>query len=299
MQTYEGVIRWFDRVPAVAALIDAKQDRRVSVVLPTRDDETTVAGVLASVRPLLGGLVDELLVVDAGSADRTVARARAAGALVYTREEALPEVPPRPGRGEVLWRSLAVATGDLVVFLGADLAQPNPDLVPALLAPLLTDPGIQLVKGCYRPGPVATGGERIDQLVARPLLSALAPALAEVTEPLGSEYAATRALLTSIPFAAGDGADLGVLVDCWQRYGPGAVAQADLGDPVPRASAPEDPGAASRQVIATLLDRLGIRDSGIGVTRLLPDRGAWRRERSDVSLLDRPPMAAFAGRHIA
>lgn len=298
MQTYEGVIRWFDQVPPVAALIDAKQDRRISVVLPTRDAEATVAGVLASVRPLLGGLVDELLVVDAGSVDRTVARARAAGALVFTREEALPDIPPRPGRGEVLWRSLAVATGDLVVFLGADLAEPGPDLVPALLAPLLTDHTIQLVKGCYRPGEQSTV-ERIDQLVARPLLSALAPALAEVTEPLGSEYAATRALLTSIPFAAGDGADLGVLVDCWQRYGPGAVAQADLGEPVTRAGATDDPGAASRQVIATLLDRLGIRDSGIGVTRLLPDRGAWRRERSDVSLLDRPPMAGFTGRHIA
>ena len=95
----------------VRALIDRKLGRRVSVVLPALDDEDTVAGVIAAVRPWLGGLVDELLVIDAGSTDRTIARARAAGATVYTREEALPEVAPRPGKGEVLWRSLAVSSG--------------------------------------------------------------------------------------------------------------------------------------------------------------------------------------------
>lgn len=278
-------------------MTDRKLGRRVSVIVPAHDDEDTVAGVVATVRPLLGGLVDELLVLDAGSTDRTVARARAAGATVYTNAEALPEIAPRPGKGEVLWRSLAVSTGDLLVFLDADLVAPDPMFVPALVEPLLADPGLALVKGYYRrpmtSGPVvdADGGGRVTQLVARPLLTALAPALAEIVHPLGGEYAATRALLGEISFASGSGAEIGILLDCWQRHGLSAIAQVDLGVRVHRNRSTHELAVMSRQVVATLLDRLGIRDSGMGLVQFRPDATGWQRTPSEVSLADRPPMA--------
>ncbi|MFF2083271.1 glucosyl-3-phosphoglycerate synthase [Nocardia sp. NPDC058176] len=280
----------------VRALIDRKLGRRVSVIVPAHDDEDTVAGVIASLRPLLGGLVDELLVLDGGSTDRTVARARAAGAAVYTREEALPEISPRPGKGEVLWRSLAVSTGDVLVFLDADLVEPDPMFVPMLVEPLLADPELALVKGYYRrpmtsgPGFDADGGGRVTQLVARPLLTALAPALAEIVQPLGGEYAATRALLGEISVASGYGAEIGILLDCWQRHGLAAIAQVDLGVRVHRNRPTHELAVMSRQVVATLLDRLGIRDSGIGLVQFLPGETGWQRTPSEVSLTDRPPM---------
>ncbi|MFD6392488.1 glucosyl-3-phosphoglycerate synthase [Nocardia sp. NPDC060259] len=280
----------------VRELIDHKLGRRVSVVVPALDDEDTVAGVIAAARPWLGGLVDELLVLDAGSADRTIARARAAGATVYTREEALPAVVPRPGKGEVLWRSLAVCTGDLIVFLDADLVEPNPSFVPSLLAPLLDDPGLALVKGYYRrplasaTGVDADGGGRVTQLVARPLLTALAPALAEIVQPLGGEYAATRTFLGDISVASGYGAEIGILIDCWQRHGLSAIAQVDLGTRVHRSRPTHELAVMSRQVVATLLDRLGIRDSGIGLVQFQPGETGWQRTPSEVSLTDRPPM---------
>ncbi|GGN80975.1 glucosyl-3-phosphoglycerate synthase [Nocardia rhizosphaerihabitans] len=280
----------------VRELIDRKLGRRISVVVPALDDEDTVAGVIAAARPWLGGLVDELLVLDAGSADRTIARARAAGATVYTREEALPAVVPRPGKGEVLWRSLAVCTGDLIVFLDADLVEPNPSFVPALLAPLLDDPGLALVKGYYRrplasaAGVDADGGGRVTQLVARPLLTALAPALAEIVQPLGGEYAATRTFLGDISYASGYGAEIGILIDCWQRHGLSAIAQVDLGTRVHRSRPTHELAVMSRQVVATLLDRLGIRDSGMGLVQFQPGETGWERTPSEVSLTDRPPM---------
>ena len=66
-------------------------------------------------------LVDELLVVDSDSTDATAAVARAAGADVVATADVLPAHGTRAGKGEALWKSLAATTGDLVVFLDADL----------------------------------------------------------------------------------------------------------------------------------------------------------------------------------
>ncbi len=196
----------------VAELEAAKAGRTISVVLPALNEEETVASVIESISPLVGGLVDELIVLDSGSTDDTEIRAIAAGARVVSREQALPEVPTRPGKGEVLWRSLAATSGDIVVFVDSDLIDPHPMFVPWLVGPLLTGDGIHLVKSFYRrPLNVgdaggsegATGGGRVTELVARPLLAALRPELGCMLQPLGGEYAATRELLTSLPFAPG------------------------------------------------------------------------------------------------
>src|SRR6478735_7577335 len=197
----------------IAELEAAKAGRTISVVLPALNEEETVGSVVETITPLLGGLVDELIVLDSGSTDDTEIRAVAAGARVVSREQALPEVPTNPGKGEVLWRSLAATTGDLVVFVDSDLIDPDPMFVPKLLGPLLIADGVHLVKGFYRrPLKVsgsedANGGGRVTELVARPLLAALRPELTCLLQPLGGEYAGTRELLTSVPFAPGYGVE--------------------------------------------------------------------------------------------
>ncbi|GFG94859.1 glucosyl-3-phosphoglycerate synthase [Mycobacterium timonense] len=295
----------------VAELEAAKAGRTISVVLPALDEEETVESVIESISPLVDGLVDELIVLDSGSTDDTEIRAVAAGARVVSREQALPEVPIRPGKGEALWRSLAATRGDIVVFVDSDLINPHPMFVPWLVGPLLIGPpsrGVHLVKSFYRrPLNVAdvggsagaTGGGRVTELVARPLLAALRPELGGVLQPLGGEYAATRELLTSVPFAPGYGVEIGLLVDTFDRLGLDAIAQVNLGVRAHRNRPLAELGAMSRQVIATLLSRCGVPDSGVGLTQFVavgPDGEGYTQQTSPVSLADRPPMQAVRPR---
>ncbi|OCB38895.1 glucosyl-3-phosphoglycerate synthase [Mycobacterium malmoense] len=292
----------------VAELEAAKAGRTISVVLPALNEEETIESVVGSISPLVrdsGGLVDELIVLDSGSTDDTEIRAVAAGARVVSREQALPEVPIRPGKGEALWRSLAATSGDIVVFVDSDLINPHPMFVPWLVGPLLTGDGIHLVKSFYRrPLQVgdsggaagATGGGRVTELVARPLLAALRPELGGILQPLGGEYAATRELLTSVPFAPGYGVEIGLLLDTFDRLGADAIAQVNLGVRAHRNRPLAELGAMSRQVIATLLSRCGVPDSGVGLTQFFADGAedsgiaGYTQHTSPVSLADRPPM---------
>jgi glucosyl-3-phosphoglycerate synthase len=295
---------WSRPAWTVRQLEEAKGGRTISVVLPALNEEQTIASVVGSISPLIDGLVDELIVLDSGSTDDTEIRAIAAGARVVSREQALPDVPPRPGKGEALWRSLAATSGDIVVFVDSDLINPHPMFVPWLLGPLLIGDGIHLVKSFYRRplkvgdtgGDSASGGGRVTELVARPLLAALRPELGCVLQPLGGEYAASRELLTSLPFAPGYGVEIGLLVDTFDRLGLDAIAQVNLGVRAHRNRPLAELGAMSRQVIATLLSRCGIPDSGVGLTQFFADGEGYTERTWPVSLADRPPMKVLRPR---
>lgn len=284
-------------------LVAYKDGRTISVVLPALDEEKTVGDVVRSIVPAVeAGLVDELIVLDSGSTDRTAELAAEAGARVVTREEALPDVPVRPGKGEVLWRSLAATSGDLIAFVDSDLVDPSPEFVPRLLGPLLIDRRVEFVKAYYlRPLSVGGveqphGGGRVTELAARPLLAAIYPELMAVIQPLGGEYAGTRRLLESLPFASGYGVEIGLLMDTYTRVGLEGIAQVDLGVRKHRNRPLHELGVMSRQIVATALRRCGLPDSGAGLTQFLPaDGGGFHAVTTPVTSVDRPPMKTLGG----
>lgn len=299
-QRWSATNTWEQPDWTIDELVAAKDGRTVSVVLPALNEEETVADVIASIRPLYGTLVDELIVLDSGSTDATAARAREAGATVVSREQAVPGLEPVKGKGEVLWRSIAVATGDIIAFVDSDLIDPDPMFVPKMLGPLLVDPKIQLVKGYYR-RPLRTGGQqdangggRVTELVARPLLASQRPDLTGVLQPLGGEYAGTRELLSSVPFAPGYGVEIGLLIDAFDRYGLDGIGQVNLGVRTHRNRPLIELGVMSRQIVGTLMRRCGIEDSGIGLTQFTaePD-GSFTPHTTEVYLEDRPPMSSI------
>lgn len=308
--------RWFaDRTwqrPewTVAELAAAKGDRRVSVVLPALNEEETVAGVVGAVRPLVGSLVDECVVMDSGSTDRTARYAEAAGARVVARTDVLPDWEPRQGKGEVLWRSVAATGGDVLVFLDSDLVDPDPGFVPALLGPVLTEPDVHLVKGFYRrplrleTAEAGTGGGRVTELLARPVLAALRPELAGVVQPLGGEYAVTREFAESVGFAAGYGVEIGLLLDAHARYGLDGLAQVNLGVRKHRNRSLLQLGVMARQILGTALARCGTGGQEeqdqlaelAEFVQFVQVDGEWLPDLTEVLLADRPPIRSVLAR---
>jgi glucosyl-3-phosphoglycerate synthase len=221
----------------------------ISVVIPARNEQRTVAGVVGSLTRAFvrqTPLVDELVVMDSDSADATGAVAAAAGAVVYRTSEVAPAAGSFPGKGEALWKSLHVTKGDLLVFVDADLTSWGPHFVSGLLGPLLADEQVLLVKGFYTrvrtesDGSTSTEGGRVTELVARPLISLWWPELAGVVQPLAGEWAARRSLMESLPIPVGYGVELATLMDTASGYGLDAVAQVDLGSRAHRHQANHD-----------------------------------------------------------
>jgi len=287
----------------VPALLRAKRrgGHRISVVLPARDEEATVGRLVSDLRRRWVRdvpLVDELVVVDSDSADRTAEVAAAAGADVVATADVLAAHGNRPGKGEALWKSLAVTTGDLLVFVDADLLGDVDHYVPGLLGPLLADPAVQYVKGCYtRPLEVdgastPAGGGRVTELTARPLLNALWPELAGFVQPLGGEYAGRRSVLERVPFLSGYGVEVGLLVDLLQLTGLSGLAQVDLGVRRHTSQDQEALGSMAGQVVSAALSRAGLGGpvaSGL-LTQFRHDGGGFMPRTSPVGVDERPPM---------
>jgi glucosyl-3-phosphoglycerate synthase len=308
------VRRWFERRTYAgsawhaAELVAVKGGTRVSVVLPALDEAATVGAIVAAIRRDLIDrvpLVDELVVLDSGSTDATADVAAGAGATVVAGGAVLPRLGSRPGKGEALWKSLHVTTGDLVVFLDADLRGFPTTYLTGLLGPLLTEPQVDFVKAAYdrplRPGS-PHGGGRVTELVARPLLNLHWPQLAGFVQPLAGEYAGRRSVLEQVPFVTGYGVELALLVDLLELVGLDALAQVDLGRRVHRNRSNAELGLMASAVTQTALTRLAPVELP-AATLLAPrttsmtqfDRGLdgrYRHTTTDVLVTERPPLAS-------
>ncbi len=246
--------------PRPRILNDAKNGRRISVCIPARNEAETIGSIVDAMKSALVDavpLLDEILVLDHASTDRTASVARASGARVIDADSVLSEFGPASGKGDVLWRSVAACTGDVIVWIDADLESFTPDYITTLLGPLILDDRIALVRATYDRtlnGRPSEGG-RVTELTARPLLNLLHPHLAHIRQPLGGEYAIRRDVAESVPFETDYGVEVGLLIDVAAAYGVDAITQVELGARIHRNRPLAELHGQATQVARAVLSR--------------------------------------------
>jgi glucosyl-3-phosphoglycerate synthase len=272
--------------PAAIAAARAELGLSVSVCLPTHECAATVGEIVAVLGQLRkAGAIDEIVVVDAASADGTAALAERAGAAVWQEAELLPSYGPVLGKGDAMWRALSVLAGELVCFLDADTQGFAARFATGVLGPLVCEQSVSFVKAFYRrpfvQGGVllADGGGRVNHLMARPALALFYPELSELRQPLAGEMAARRELLERVPFATGYGVEVGMLIDVWREVGLEGIAQVDLDEHRNRHQPLSALTPMASAVLATIARRLE-QDSRL--------RGI------DGAPVERPPLASVA-----
>ncbi|HEX6255001.1 MAG TPA: glucosyl-3-phosphoglycerate synthase [Euzebyales bacterium] len=277
----------------------------VSLVLPARNEAMTIGGVVEAGMRLKGRLVDEVVVLDGASTDGTVRIAAEAGATVHDDSAILADFGHARGKGDALWRALRVTTGDVVAYVDTDIRNPDPRFVWGIVAPLLLDDGIDFVKAFYdRPidaggGLQPSGGGRVTELMARPLLNLFWPSLAGLVQPLSGEYAGRRTVLEQVPFFTGYGVEIGLLIDILALRGADAIAQVDVGRRVHRNQTLYNLSRMSYAIATVALRRLAAAERATFADALDPRYVQFGRdadgritlEPTEVTDVERPPIA--------
>ncbi len=243
--------------------VAAEREATISVCLPARDEATTIGPILDCLMPLVEQDVVDQVVVVADGTDGTHEVAARHGAEVHDQSELCSHLGPVQGKGDAMWRALTVLAGEVVCYLDADSEQFGSHFAAALAGAVAIPGPTAFAKAFYRrPFKIdegteqPTGGGRVTELTARPLLRAFYPELSEVRQPLAGEIAARRDLLEQIPFCLGYAVDIGVLIDAYELVGLEGIAQVDLDVRQNRHRPLEELGPMADAVLAGVTDRL-------------------------------------------
>lgn len=268
------VDKWFaentfhaDEFAVIKQLMELKekQGSTISLAMPSLNEEKTVGKVISTIKKALMEdfpLIDEMVLIDSDSSDQTCQIAEDMGIPVYIHQQILPEFGVRKGKGEALWKSLLVTTGDIIAWIDTDIVNIHPRFVYGILGPLLLNRNIQFVKGFYkRPLRVgkslqAGGGGRVTELSARPLINLFYPELSGVIQPLSGEYAGRRESLEKATFFSGYGVETGLLIDVFEQFGLRSIAQVDLLERIHHNQELEALSKMSFAIIQTVLRKL-------------------------------------------
>lgn len=296
---------------ALRQLVKLKEKKglTISLGLPTLNEAKTIGKVIKTAQanfmrryPLL----DEIVVIDSMSTDRTVEIAESLGVPVFKHPEILPEYGSFTGKGEALWKSLYVLRGDLIAWIDTDISNISPRFIYGILGPLIRESHLVYVKGFYhRPlrfgGKVeARGGGRVTELTARPLLNLFYPELSGLVQPLAGEYAGRRAALESVPFFVGYGVETGLLIDIWSQYGLQAIGQVDLEERIHRNQSLLQLSKMAFEITQVVMQRVGekrkieiVNDLQKSMKLIRYARDEFQLDVADIRARERPPMTTI------
>jgi len=205
----------------------------VSFIFPTLEEEETIGTILQIVNNVKEGLLDEVIVIDGNSQDRTREIAAEHGAKVILAPEVLSDWKYR-GKGIQLWKSLLSSMGDICCWCDSDITNFSEVFVVGLVGPLLIDAECRYVKAFYK-RPLRTGegqapgiGGRVTELLARPFINLYYPELHDIIQPLSGEFGGWRKDLERLSFMVQYGVETKLLLEFSRIYGADSIRQVNL-----------------------------------------------------------------------
>ncbi len=295
----------------IAQLVELKEKQglKISLGLPTLNEQATIGSVIKTIRKRFVQefpLLDEIVVIDSSSTDRTVEIAEGLGVPVVKHPEVLMRYGTWAGKGEALWNSLYVLRGDLIAWIDTDIVNIHPRFVHGILGPLIREPRLMYVKGFYqRPLRLgkklqARGGGRVTELAARPLLNLFYPELSGFVQPLAGEYAGRRVALEQVPFFVGYGVETGLLIDLWARFGLQAMGQVDLEERVHRNQSLHALSMMAFEIAQVVMQRVGeargielVEQINRSMKLIRYENDDFDLDVADIQIRERPPMVTI------
>lgn len=279
----------------------------VSLALPALNEEATVGNVIQVAKCQLMDekpLLDEIILIDSDSIDHTCEIASSYDIPVYRNRDILPNYGFRNGKGEVLWKSLYVSRGDIIIWVDTDIKNFSAKFIYGILGPMLIRENIKFVKGFYkRPVLGKNGvvypmsGGRVTELTSRPLLNLFYPQLSGIVQPLAGEYGGRREILEQATFTSGYGVETSLLIDVYERGKLASIGQVNLDERIHRNQPLQNLSKMSFAIIQTMLSKLERRygvqfleDINRTMKSIRYDREHFFLEVNEIIEEERPPM---------
>jgi len=297
----------------IEQLVEKKESKglTISLALPALNEEKTVGNVIKIAKSEFMDkhpLIDEMILIDSGSTDKTRDIARDLGIPVYLNQKVLSEYGFRNGKGEVLWKSLYLTNGDIIFWVDTDIHNFNPKFIYGVLGPMIMDERIKFVKGFYKrpimgkdgivhPG----GGGRVTELTARPMLNLFFPQLSGIIQPLSGEYGGKREALEKLTFTSGYGVETSLLIDMLRIFKLQSIGQTNLDVRVHRNQPLQNLSKMSFAIIQTVLSKLEkrygvkfVQDINKTMNIIQYDESQFYLDVQEIIEKERPPMVEIA-----
>ena len=248
-------------LPAVLRNYRQKIAKKISVILPSLNEEKTVGNVIKTALEVKdAGLIDEVILVDSASTDSTVSIAQTYDIPIFSHPEIRADLGTFRGKGEAMYKSAFVTDADIVAWVDTDIESITPRFFYGLLGPLLSEPSLKFAKGYFaRPIRVETsgielGGGRVTEILARPWFNAFLPELSGYIQPLAGTVAIHRDLLMKMRIPVNYGVEAAMLIQALRISGLWSTCQVNLGEVIHRSKDVKGLSEMSFQIMQVLAD---------------------------------------------
>jgi len=212
----------------------------VTVIIPTLNEQSTISQVIQLISA--SSLVTEILVIDDKSLDSTIENARFSNVKVYTSTKL--------GKGASMRDGMLLANNEIIVYLDADIITYPENIIDILVSPIVKDES-DFVKSFF-----SRQAGRVTELVAKPLLSILFPALSHFTQPLSGMIAGRKSFFEKVTFENDYGVDIGLLLDMFRLKA--RIVEVNIGHIENRMQSWEQLSKMSKEVSNAILKRAAL-----------------------------------------